>query len=148
MSIVKKIDEALESLLDRMGSEKVLHILSTLNRRMDRDFLNDNFREQVREFVISQTLKVFDLPHRGLFSRKTREHRQARMVIYHLLYHYGKLSYQAIGLHVGQVAKHNVLYNVHRCQDYLNVYPASHDFVINYRRIESELLLFIAGLAR
>lgn len=142
MVVLKKIEEEIDFLCTHLGSHALLNILQMVRSRFLVTGDDAEYSRLLRGFIVNRTLVEYDLPRSGLETSSIQEFRQARMTIFHLLHHYGGLSFPKIATHFSNTSKYNVRYGVKKCHDYLNVYSPSQEFVRRYRRVEADLILF------
>jgi len=140
------LQSTIDKVVGTLGVDNTIFLLKGLIGHLEnvQGSLSKNKQHSLRSFVTARVTAEFDVSIENLSSSDFREYNEARMVLFHLLYKYGKMSYGIIGEHLGNRPKYSVKYFVGRCDDLLSIPNANSDFYRKYQVIERDLIQYLS----
>lgn len=97
------------------------------------------------EFLIGQSIEVFEIKPDDFFENTMDEYKDARMCCFHLLKKYAHCSYPMLG-RLFRRDKRSVMHYTTETKERLQIAEFEKQFASRYRELESQLLAFMAAL--
>lgn len=144
MRSYSELQRSLDEVVRQIGLCNTLHLLKGFIGHLEAGCKQPSYQRALTAFITQRTLQEFDLDPEKLNDSQIPEYREARMVIFHLLRHYGAMTYAIIGEKFGGRPDHSVKYFIQRCEQELSVLHDQHRLVRAYRNIETALIDFIS----
>lgn len=139
------LQNSIDKVIGKIGLRRTKYLLDSF---IDNTTVTQNEREKIKmvtQYLVSLTIKVFELRDELFFISNVREYRDARMCCFHLLRKYTEDTYPKIGLHFNCSAR-IVMYGCLAVEDRLAMPKGNSKFVANYTLMESRLIEFIGKI--
>ncbi len=140
-----QLQDSIDKVIGKIGLRRTKYLLDSF---IDNTTVMQNEREKIKmvtQYLISLTIKVFELKEDVFFISTIREYRDARMCCFHLLRKYTEDTYPKIGLNFNCSAR-IVMYGCFAVDDRLAMPKGNSGFVSNYTLLESKLIEFIGKI--
>lgn len=140
-----ELQKRVGNLVGKFGMQKAINIIGQLSGTV---IVRKNKTQQLKlitVFVISEAFKIFEVEHKEVNGKITREYKDARMASYHLISQYTRLTYNEIGKYFDQ-GKFGAYYHIKNCKEILSVPQFNKPFVGRYEALEENLIQFIAQI--
>ena len=139
------LQQSIDTLIGKFGLQKTIEVIESLSSNTKLTARDEEKSKLLVVFIISQSIKVFDLKEDRFYSSSVQEYREARMSCYYLIKKYSDSSYAKIGESFNQ-SKRAILYNYHKCDEILSIPQFYKDFVEKFKSLENNTINFIAKL--
>ena len=139
------LQQSVDELVGKFGLEKSVEIINSFSRnsRIGRSEIRK--LKLIKDYIIAETILIFDLDEKNFFNSEIREYREARMACYHLLNKYTENSHSKIAETFGK-KRGSALYFIHKCNNILSIPQFYPSFIEKYRGLESSTIHFISKL--
>lgn len=140
-----QLQDSIDKVIGKIGLRRTKYLLDSF---IDNTTVTQNEREKIKmvtQYLVSLTIKVFELKEYPFFISTVREYRDARMCCFHLLRKYTEDTYPKIGLNFNCSAR-IVMYGCFTVDDRLAMPKGNSRFVANYTLLESKLIEFIGKI--
>lgn len=139
------LQQSIDKLIGKFGMQKAINIIRQLSGTI---IVRKNKTQRLKlitVFVISEAFKIFEVEHKEVNGKITKEYKDARMASYHLISQYTRLTYNEMGKHFDQ-GKFGAYYHIKNCKEILSVPQFNKPFVGRYETLEENLIQFIAQI--
>jgi len=140
------LQKRIDAMVGQIGLCNTIRMLEGMMADSSLDVPQEEKYRLISEFIITQSIQVFDLKKEDFFTSKIREYRDARTACYHLLKVFTGKSYAKIGETFNQ-KKRNILYSYQKCEDMLSIPHIYQVFNDKYSTLEHRITQFIARLS-
>ncbi|WP_024772921.1 hypothetical protein [Aquimarina macrocephali] len=139
------LQQGIDKLVGKFGVPKTIKIIRQLSGTTKvRKHKNQRIK-LITAFVTSEAFKIFEVEHKELNGKLTKQFKEARMASYHILNQFTRLSYNEIGKYFDQ-GKFGAYYHIKRCKETLSIPQFNKSFVGRYETLEENLIQFIAKI--
>ena len=139
------LQKSVDELVGKFGLEKSVEIINSFSRNSEIGRKEIRKLKLVKDYIIAETILIFDLDEKKFFASEIREYREARMACYHLLNKYTENSHSKIAETFGK-KRGSALYFIHKCNSILSIPQFYPSFVEHYKSLESSTIHFISKL--
>ena len=139
------LQESIDILLGKFGLQKTIEVLGSLSSNTSLSRSENNKQKLLLVFLISESIRVFDLQEKQFYTSSIQEYKEARMACYFLLKKYSDMSYAKIGEGFSK-SKRAILYNYQKCEEMLSIGQFYKDFVLRFKALENNTINFIVKL--
>lgn len=140
-----QLHKNLEKVLGKIGLVNTVKLLRSVANDEDIQVCDLDRTNAITQYIVAQTIRVFDLTPKKFYTSNVREYRDARMAAYHLLRKHTNESFGKIGERFSQ-NKRNVIYYSNKCSEILSVARYHPVFYDRYQAIEYQTITFISKL--
>ncbi len=139
------LQNCVDELVGKFGLEKSVEIINSFsnNTRIGRKEIRK--LKLIKDYIIAETILIFDLDEKKFFNSEIREYREARMACYHLLSKYTENSHSKIA-ETFDKKRGSALYFIHKCNSILSIPQFHRAFKEKYDGLESSTIHFISKL--
>ncbi|TPN87149.1 hypothetical protein [Aquimarina algicola] len=139
------LQQSIDKLIGKFGMQKAINIIRQLSGTIKVRKNKTQRLKLITVFVISEAFKIFEVEHKEVNGKITKEYKEARMASYHLINQYTRLSYNEIGKYFDQ-GKFGAYYHIKNCKEILSIPQFNKPFVGRYETLEENLIQFIAQI--
>ena len=139
------LQHSVDTLIGKFGLKKTIEVLESLSENTQLKSKESDKIKLLFVYIVSKSIKVFDLKEEDYYTNTIQEYREARMSCYYLLRKYTGISYRKIGEDFKQT-KRAILYNYQKCEDMLSIPTYYKEFADRFKTLEDHLINFIAKL--
>lgn len=139
------LQHSVDALVGRFGLETTVEIINHFSRSTRIGGKKMRRLKLLRDFIISETIAIFDLDEQQFFTSEVTEYRSGRMVCYHLLDKYTHTSHARIAEVFGK-KRGSAWYFINKCNEILTIPQYYPGFVQKYKAVESSTIHFMTTL--
>lgn len=139
------LQEGVDNLVFEFGLEQAIRMINSLYNNTTIIHKAARRRELIKDFIIDQSVLIFDLDKKDFFKNNVRQYREARMACYHILNRCVKDSHSRIAKAFDK-KRGSIQYNICKCHEILSLPENYKDFLQKYKTLESRTIQFITNL--
>ncbi len=139
------LQERVDALVGKFGLEKAVEIIDSFSKNANSSQKHHRKLKLIKDYIIAETIIVFDLDENEFFTSELIDYREARMACYHLLDKYTQNSHAKIAAIFGK-KRNSALYFIHKCKNILSIAHCYPNFTEKYKAVENSTIHFITNL--
>jgi hypothetical protein len=139
------LQNCVDALVGKFGLEKSVEIINSFSNNTKIGRKEVRKLKLIKDYIIAETILIFDLDEQNFFQSEVTEYREARMACYHLLNKYTENSHSKIAQTFGK-KRGSAFYFIHKCNEILSMPQFYRSFIEKYRGLESSTIHFISKL--